>query len=591
MSHGSGADSTGGSAEARLARLERARPLLLLLSFAAVSFAVLRGALHGPAVSDDLVYIVYNPYVWSLSLENILAIIDPWSPATMNTLNYAPVHLLLHALEYRFFEGHVFGYHVVNVWVHAVNCTLLVALLGRSGLPNRVALMGGVLFALHPANVEAVAWIFQLKTSVALGLCLGALLLQRRHPGLATLTFALALLTKVTAVFAIPMAAAFLWTQTNAAQPTQPGSTPPNSTQPNRLGAERRQWAWLGVWVGALALLAIPELTAFLGYGMAVEVPEFADPWVQARSIAAIGLRYLVMAVTSFGVSAFHEPAPTVSAADPWFLISLPVGALLTWRVILTARQRNPECASWIGAAAGFAPVSQIFPFSFPMADRYLYFILPGLIGGVLLSGQAIGRSAAWSRQSAVRREVVERGLRFAGIALAVFFALHSAQRARLWQDERFLIEDSARHYPEGGNAAYVEALGALERDDSEAALEALGRAVDRGYDRVRFLPLDPRLTSLRGTPGFVELADRIAVRHIEAGRKRDYSSQLWLRSRALAHRARGEFAEAAELLELAIRSEGPLEPALMIGEFMDVQREAAEARRKHPHAVERGRR
>ncbi len=77
-----------------------------------------------------------------------------------------------------------------------------------------------------------------------------------------------------------------------------------------------------------------------------------------------------------------------------------------------------------------------------------------------------------------------------------------------------------------------------------------------------------------------MELADRIAARHIEAGRKRGYSSQIWLRSRALAHRARGEFAEAAELLELAIRTEGPLEPALMIGEFMDVQRQAAEARR-----------
>jgi len=72
------------------------------------------------------------------------------------------------------FAGEVFGYHLVNVAVHALNSVLLVALLLRSRLPAAVALLGGLVFAVHPANVEAVAWISQLKTNGALALTLVA---------------------------------------------------------------------------------------------------------------------------------------------------------------------------------------------------------------------------------------------------------------------------------------------------------------------------------------------------------------------------------------------------------------------------------
>ena len=47
--------------------------------------------------------------------------------------NYAPVHLVLHALEWQFFEAEVFGYHVVNVLLHALAALLLVPVFRRSG--------------------------------------------------------------------------------------------------------------------------------------------------------------------------------------------------------------------------------------------------------------------------------------------------------------------------------------------------------------------------------------------------------------------------------------------------------------------------
>ena len=77
----------------------------------------------------------------------------------------------------------------------------------------------GALFLLHPANVEASAWISQTKTTLALALSLGALLLFPSRPGLSLVTFTLGLLTKASAAFALPMAAVFVWLDRDARGP------------------------------------------------------------------------------------------------------------------------------------------------------------------------------------------------------------------------------------------------------------------------------------------------------------------------------------------------------------------------------------
>ena len=65
-------------------------PLLLFLGFALLDLVVLRGALHGPFVSDDEGYIVTNPYIRELSMENLAAIFEPGSPAQIHAVgNYS----------------------------------------------------------------------------------------------------------------------------------------------------------------------------------------------------------------------------------------------------------------------------------------------------------------------------------------------------------------------------------------------------------------------------------------------------------------------------------------------------------------------
>ena len=90
----------------------------------------------------------------------------------------------------------------------------------------------------------------------------------------------------------------------------------------------------------------------------------------------------------------------------------------------------------------------------------------------------------------------------------------------------------------------------------------------------------EPRFKPISREPVFHELIDEIAERWIEFARSRGLESQTWLRSTGQAHRVRGEYREAIDCFERALRLGGPLQSAILIDlEFTRAQwREARKA-------------
>ncbi len=501
--------------------------LALLGAFAVASLLVYRPALDGPFLSDDVPYITMNPYVQALSGENLVAILDPNGPAVPLAANYSPVHLLLHALEWRVFGSDVRGWHVVNVLLHALGAALLVALLRSSQVPLPAAVFGGVFFLLHPANVEAVAWISQLKTTAAFCLALGALLAHPRRPALGALLFALALLAKPQAAFALPVLALLDWTRSG-----------------------RLRWGWLAVWAAAFAALAAVEVGVFRKFGLESR-PLDSDPGTWARTVVALVARYLVMAASSWGVSAFHELPRARGWLDPWWLAGLAALGALGWRSLAALRARREEAAWWAWAAVSFVPVSQLFPFDFAMADRYLYFILPGLLGGTLLLATQL-----WRRQvpeDVARRPALRGAVLVLAVAVAVGFAVRAGERAALWRSVALLSHDAERHYPDGRQAHLNAARRAARAGDRDAVALHLRAAVERGYDYLNALVGDPLFAGARAHPAVEAVYRDLASSWIQRVERLAAPNQAELNLLAVAHETRGEYAAAVRALERAL--------------------------------------
>ena len=138
------------------------------------------------------------------------------------TQQYYP---LLHSafwLEHRMWGDAVAGYHLTNVALHALSACLAVAIMKRLSLSG--AWLAGFVFALHPVNVESVAWISEQKSTLSGVFYLAALLAylhfylqpdQNRRKSkylLATGLFVLALLSKtVTATLPAVLLVIFWW--------------------------------------------------------------------------------------------------------------------------------------------------------------------------------------------------------------------------------------------------------------------------------------------------------------------------------------------------------------------------------------------
>ena len=449
----------------------------LALAFALLATLVYAPALSGPFLSDDIAYLVTHPYTTPLDAKNVRAMFDPFGPAKLYTANYAPVHLLATALERHIFAERLALYHLANVILHAVGAALLVVGLRRLAFPIGVAAFGGAWFLLHPANVEAVAWVSQLKSVGALVLALAAALGFERRPALATLAFVASLLTKASGAFVLPALVA-----KGLAQRPWPA----------------RRWGWIALWTALTVLYAVPQFSAF-GHLGAVDVPAYADRGVHGRTILALAARYAVMTVASIGVSAWHEPEPSL-AWDAWSVAGLALVLGVGGRAIHCLAQRRVEGACWVAAAAAWVPVSQVFPFATPIADRYVLFWLPGVIAGTLLLGRTWLDRREWP---ADRMRMAMHSMAALAVAVVVAFGFESRARASLWQSETRLLLDSARNYPDGSSALVLRARSAAHAGDVTGAVSALEAAAARGADRFVAYARDPGLAPIHDAPEF----------------------------------------------------------------------------------------
>jgi protein O-mannosyl-transferase len=81
-------------------------------------------------------------------------------------IDFYPLWSTVEWLQWHLWGNDTAGYHVVNIALHFASALLVWRLLARLGL--RFAWLGGLFFAIHPVQVESVAWMVELKNTLSL---------------------------------------------------------------------------------------------------------------------------------------------------------------------------------------------------------------------------------------------------------------------------------------------------------------------------------------------------------------------------------------------------------------------------------------
>jgi hypothetical protein len=488
----------------------------LYIAVAACAVVAHIGALWNGFAMDDLYIIVWNPLVHSAD-GLWRAFVTPYWPPDMGGKLYRPLAVASYTLDGLVDDAPWF--HAMNLLWHA-GAAVAVAALARRWAGTTTALVAGLIFAVHPVHVEAIANVIgRAELMGAVGACLAVYAaVVRQSIGWSALALAVGLLSKENAAVA-PGLIVWAWALGFGRPPRQ------------------RMLAFVGSWLAIAAVYVALRGTILQPYARLHDVaPVFVGQSPLAVRLTAVATLADVLRLLAFPLTLRVDYSPAertivTSLLDGRFLLGL--AALALWAGLLVGAWRHGRKVEAFGLgwiAIAFLPVANLlFPVGILLAERTLY--LPSV-------GLALAAGAALARLPATRLRAVVGVLVLAG-------GIRSALRVPVWHDDGAvtlsILEDSPESYR--GPAR----MGALyqSRGDAGRALESF-RIAARTFDR-------DAATYVAGadaayTLGRPALADSLLTRAEQIC----YHCSGLYRTQALAARARGDSAVADSLLKRA---------------------------------------
>ena len=131
----------------------------------------------GFVYSDDIAYVTGNPQVQAGLTWNTVV----WAFSEVHTGFYHPLTYLSHALDCQLFGLNAAGHHYVSLLLHTASAVLLFLILLEATGAGWPSLVVAALFALHPENVESVAWASERKNVLSMFFFLLALWAYGRY--------------------------------------------------------------------------------------------------------------------------------------------------------------------------------------------------------------------------------------------------------------------------------------------------------------------------------------------------------------------------------------------------------------------------
>ena len=370
----------GVSTSSKLFQSPAKRTLLLCLLLTVVVLVSYGPVIHNGFLYDDDGYITDNPHVRvGLTWATV-----KWAFTTYDQANWHPVTWLSHALDCELFGLNPAGHHYVNVLLHAANAVLLFLLLQSATGFRWRSLMVAALFALHPMNVESVAWAAERKNVLSMLFFLLALYAYvwyarrpevRRYAAVA-FAFAIALLCKPQAItFPFLLLLWDYWPLCRIGAPAVPGPATQGGNVP------RLSSGWLVLEKLPLLLLSAASAVVTMKSqkaGGAVQTFSQYSLLLRLETAAISYVRYLEKALWPSKLVALY-PHPT-KLYPAWQVGATVVLLMLVTALVLRARGQRYLAVGWFWFLGSLVPMIGLVQVGGQaMADRYAYIPFVGL--------------------------------------------------------------------------------------------------------------------------------------------------------------------------------------------------------------------
>jgi tetratricopeptide (TPR) repeat protein len=523
-----------------------------LLLFAAV-LASYSSIIHNQFLDyDDNEYITNNAHVKAgLTWANV-----QWAFSTSEEANWHPLTWLSHELDSELFGLNPVGHHVVNVLLHAVNAVLLFLLLQSATGFRWRSLMVAALFALHPINVESVAWAAERKNVLSMLFFLLALYAYGRYarrPGLGRYIavagfFVLSLLAKPQAItFPFLLLLWDYWPLDRIGardMPTQAGNAPRLPIA--RLLLEKLPLLFLS------AASAVITMEAQKAGGAVKDLARFSLPLRLETTVISYA-RYLGK---TFWPTKLVLPYPHPLKLYPAWQVGAAVALLLLiTAIVLCARDKRYLAVGWFWFLGSLVPMIGLVQVGEQaMADRYAYIPFLGLF---LMTVWLIADWAAdWNKS----RQVPARWLAIPAVCCLLALAcltyrqvgyLHDTEA--LWRRALALTQDN--YIAQGALAGVLHKQG-----KTEEAIEHIRAALAiRPDDWPANLILAAYEQSQGDTAAATARYQMVALRASKPSQRAAAYNDL-----GTAYRQTGDLLRAKEAFEQSLRLV-PSQPMLMV--------------------------
>jgi cytochrome c-type biogenesis protein CcmH/NrfG len=515
---------------------EKRNPIVCLL-LAVVTLVLYNPVNRHPFVNyDDDRYITQNPHI----RQGLTADTFIWALTSTAQANWHPLTWMSHALDVSLFRLNPAGHHFTSVLLHAVNAILLFLLLMWATSRLGPSLFVAALFAVHPINVESVAWVAERKNvlcTLFFLLTLWAYGWYARKPGwqryLAVAALFAAGLAAKPMVITLPFVLVLLdyW--------------PLARVREANAGADKTQstFPWSRLVLEKLPLLALSAASAVI-----TMQAQQAGGAVRSTVEFSLGVR-MANAIYAYAMYLWKAVWPARLAP----LYPHPGDSLATWRVLIAAavllsitslvwrsRARHYLLVGWLWFLGTLVPVIGLVQVGeAAMADRYAYIPLIGIF--VMI---AFG-VADWAEQKELAVWAA-----IAGATILAAFALVTYRQIGFWQSNEDLWSHTLA-VTQNNFVAENNLAGALILEGKEE------EAYPHFEAAARINPKDPMSRSNLGTYYQTHGRMREAVEQYEAALELTSDSGLLAQTHAnlgAAYYRLGELEAARRNFEEALR-------------------------------------